>query len=95
MDDVELNITQQDIARLTPAEQSQLQTFVQVQMQRAQIQKNIHEMTEMCFKKCITGSISGGKLAPKEETCMSNCVERFMDTNVTILKHLDAIRAGQ
>ncbi|KAL2405686.1 hypothetical protein ABEF95_000026, partial [Exophiala dermatitidis] len=25
MDDVELNITQQDIARLTPAEQSQLQ----------------------------------------------------------------------
>lgn len=40
MDDVELNITQQDIARLTPAEQSQLQTFVQVQMQRAQIQKS-------------------------------------------------------
>ncbi|EXJ83830.1 hypothetical protein A1O1_07457 [Capronia coronata CBS 617.96] len=95
MDDIDLNITQQDLTRLTPGEQQQLQNFVQIQIKRAEIQKNIHEMTEMCFKKCVTSSISTGKLAPKEETCMSNCVERFLDTNTVILKHLDALRAGQ
>ncbi|EXJ79979.1 hypothetical protein A1O3_08265 [Capronia epimyces CBS 606.96] len=95
MDDLDLNITQQDLTRLTPGEQQQLQNFVQVQVQRAQIQKNIHDITEMCFKKCVTGTISSGKLAGKEDSCMANCVDRFLDTNTVILKHLETLRARQ
>jgi len=55
----------------------------------------VHELTEMCFKKCITGSISSGKLASKEESCMSNCVNRFMDSNLAVLQHLEKLRAQQ
>jgi Tim10/DDP family zinc finger len=55
----------------------------------------VHELTETCFKKCITGSISSGKLAGKEESCIQNCVERFMDSNLAVLKHLERLRAGQ
>ena len=56
---------------------------------------DIHELTEICFKKCITGSISSGKLAGKEESCMANCVDRFMDSNLAVLAHLEKLRASQ
>ena len=57
----------------------------------------VHGLTEVCFKKCITGymSASSGKLAGKEETCISNCVERYMDSNFAILKHLETLRQSQ
>lgn len=55
----------------------------------------IHDLTEMCFKKCITGSISSGKLAGKEESCMTNCVNRLFDSNLVILKHLESLRQQQ
>lgn len=55
----------------------------------------IHEFTETCFKKCIKGSISSGQLTGKENTCMTNCVNRFMDSNLAVLKHLEMMRAHQ
>jgi len=64
-------------------------------MQKIEIQKKVHDLTDMCFKKCITGSISAGKLASKEEGCMANCVNRMFDTNLVILKHLEALRQQQ
>jgi len=94
MDD-EINISQEDIQRLSMAEKQQLQMFIQTETQKSNIQKTVHELTETCFKKCITGSISSGKLASKEETCMSNCVNRFMDSNLAMLKHLEQLRAQQ
>lgn len=55
----------------------------------------IHEFTETCFKKCIKGSISSGRLTTKEDTCMQNCVNRFMDSNLAVLRHLEMMRAHQ
>jgi len=95
MDDTEISISQEDLARLPAHEQQQLQNFLESESKKTLVQKNIHELTEICFKKCITGSISGGKLAGKEESCMSNCVDRFMDSNLAVLKHLDTLRASQ
>ncbi|KAK4941693.1 Mitochondrial import inner membrane translocase subunit tim8 [Elasticomyces elasticus] len=94
MDD-EINVSQQEIDQLTAGEKVQLQTFLQTEAQKSSIQKTVHELTEVCFKKCISGSISSGKLASKEESCMSNCVNRFMDSNLAVLKHLETLRANQ
>ncbi|KAH0846399.1 hypothetical protein Z517_10740 [Fonsecaea pedrosoi CBS 271.37] len=95
MDDTELSINAQDVERLTDREKRELQGFLQSESQKAQVQKQIHELTELCFKKCITGSISSGKLAGKEESCMTNCVNRLFDSNMVILKHLETLRANQ
>lgn len=46
----------------------------------------------MCWKKCITGSIRNGKLEKGEETCAQNCVDRFLDANTTVVKHLQKIQ---
>lgn len=40
----------------------------------------------------MTGRVSGGKLDKSEESCAQNCVDRFMDGNLLILKHLGAMQ---
>ena len=54
----------------------------------------IHSLTDTCFKKCITGTFRQGKLDRSEEPCMQNCVDRFLDANMTVLKHLDELRTA-
>ncbi|KAM0719400.1 hypothetical protein Q7P37_005305 [Cladosporium fusiforme] len=52
----------------------------------------IHELNSVCFKKCITGRMSQGALERNEDTCMKNCVDRYMDANMTVIKHLEKMR---
>jgi import inner membrane translocase subunit TIM8 len=52
----------------------------------------IHELNSVCFKKCITGRMSQGSLERNEDTCMKNCVDRYMDANMMIIKHLERMR---
>jgi hypothetical protein len=52
----------------------------------------VHSLTDTCWKKCITGTIRNGKLDKNEETCAQNCVDRFLDANMTVIKHLDRMR---
>lgn len=47
---------------------------------------------QKCFKKCITSKITSGALDRNEEPCMRNCVDRFMDANMTVIKHLEQMR---
>ena len=53
----------------------------------------VHSLTDICWKKCVTGRINSGKVDGKEEGCLQNCVDRFMDANITVLKHLEEMRA--
>jgi import inner membrane translocase subunit TIM8 len=52
----------------------------------------VHGLAETCWKKCVTGTIRGGKLDKSEESCAANCVDRFLDTSVTVIKQLEAMR---
>lgn len=52
----------------------------------------VHHLTEICFKKCITARITQNKLAAPEESCAQNCVNRWMDANLAIVKHLENLR---
>ena len=46
----------------------------------------------MCFRKCVTGAIKGGKLDRSEESCMANCTDRFLDVSSLTMKHLESLR---
>ena len=52
----------------------------------------VHSLTDICWKKCVTGTIRSGKLEKNEETCAQNCVDRFLDANFQVIKHLDKMR---
>lgn len=58
----------------------------------ANVVLDTHGLTEVCWKKCITGTIKSGKLDKSEQTCLSNCVQRVLDINFLTVKHLEKMR---
>jgi len=81
-----------DLSKLSPKDKQELQQFIVNESQKARIQQSVHNLTDICWKKCVTSSIRSGKLDRGEETCTQNCVDRFLDANFTVIKHLDAMR---
>lgn len=61
-----------------------LQEELVAEEQKARFQSQIHMFTDMCWEKCVDNP--GNKLDGKTETCLVNCVERFLDTNIFIAK---------
>jgi len=81
-----------DLTKLSDRDKQELQQFIVNESQKARIQQSIHSLTDVCWKKCVTGPIRSGKLDKGEESCTQNCVNRFLDANMTVIKHLDAMR---
>ena len=64
----------------------ELQKFLMVERQKAQIQEQIHNLTDVCWEKCIDKV--GAKLESKQQSCITNCVERFFDTSNFIVNRI-------
>jgi len=56
----------------------QMQRFIAAESQRQQFQAAIHMLTEECWDKCVTDR-PGQRLGGGTESCIHNCVERFVD----------------
>lgn len=54
----------------------------------------IHNLTDICWKKCVPGAIKSNTLDRTEATCAANCVDRFMDANEAVLGHLQRMQRG-
>ncbi|XP_048741760.1 mitochondrial import inner membrane translocase subunit Tim8 A-like [Ostrea edulis] len=55
---------------------------VQVEVQKAKIQQQLNKQSEMCWDLCV-GSMAA-KFDSRTESCISNCVERYVDTSLFI-----------
>ncbi|MCJ1368489.1 Mitochondrial import inner membrane translocase subunit tim8 [Acarospora aff. strigata] len=89
-----LQSPQLDISKLSDKDKAELQQFVVNESQKSRIQQSVHALTDICWRKCVTGRIGSNKLDRGEETCTANCVDRFMDANMTVLKHLEELRGS-
>lgn len=49
----------------------------------------VHSLTAMCWTKCITGKIGSGTLDKSESSCLDNCVNRYIDTQKTVIRQLE------
>ncbi|WFD23680.1 Mitochondrial import inner membrane translocase subunit tim8 [Malassezia equina] len=76
---------------LTEADQKELNAFLDSEQSKARMQTTVHAFTERCWDQCMTGSI-GARFGRGEEACLSNCVERFLDTSLFIVKKLESQR---
>ncbi|XP_067642153.1 mitochondrial import inner membrane translocase subunit Tim8 [Eurosta solidaginis] len=73
----------------------ELQEFLMMEKQKAQVNAQIHEFNDICWDKCI--SKPGSKLDSSTETCLSNCVDRFIDTSLLVTQRFAQLlqkRAG-
>ncbi|XP_019716731.1 mitochondrial import inner membrane translocase subunit Tim8 B [Hippocampus comes] len=64
------------------AEATELQRLIAIEQQKAQFQAQVHNFTDVCWDKCVDSP--GSKLDYRTETCLVSCVERFIDTTLTI-----------
>ncbi|KNE60135.1 hypothetical protein AMAG_05558 [Allomyces macrogynus ATCC 38327] len=82
------NFSAANAPALDPASQAELQKFLEQENSKARIQSQIHTFTQLCWDKCI--SSIGNRLSNNEEACLTNCVERFLDTSIYIVKRLES-----
>lgn len=61
---------------------AELEEFLMVEKQKAQFTAQIHEFNDICWDKCIDKP--GSKLDSRTETCLHNCVDRFIDVSLLI-----------
>ncbi|TKY90950.1 hypothetical protein EX895_000948 [Sporisorium graminicola] len=76
---------------LAEADQKELQTFLDAEQAKARVQSSIHTFTDRCWDQCVKSSI-GSSFGCGEEACLSNCVERFLDTSLFIVNKLQEQR---
>jgi len=77
--------------RFDDATQKELQSFLDREQAQARLQQSIHTFTSMCWDKCITGTPST-RFSRGEESCLVNCVERFLDTSLFMVKKVESQR---
>jgi len=61
-----------------------LQQVIALEQQKLQLMSQLHKLNENCWDLCV-GSM-GHSLSGREETCINNCVERFVDTTMLVTK---------
>ena len=61
---------------------AELQEFLALEQQKAQFQSQIHRLADTCWDVCVDKPRD--KFDAKTETCVTNCVERFIDVSFAI-----------
>ncbi|TDL28354.1 hypothetical protein BD410DRAFT_780850 [Rickenella mellea] len=74
-----------------PATKKELETFLEQQQAHARFNQSVHHFTDMCWDKCITGTPST-RFSRSEESCLTNCVERFLDTSLFMVRKIEEQR---
>ncbi|KAG2006799.1 hypothetical protein CC2G_014544 [Coprinopsis cinerea AmutBmut pab1-1] len=73
------------------ATQKELAEFVESELAKRKYQESVQKFTGMCWDKCIT-SVSSNSLSRSEESCLANCVDRFMDASLYIVSQVESKR---
>ncbi|CAF2528628.1 unnamed protein product [Rotaria sp. Silwood2] len=63
-----------------------LASFIEQENQKQRFQSVVHSLTEQCWELC--GPSISSRLDGKTETCLANCVERFIDSSNYIINKL-------
>ncbi|XP_055531908.1 mitochondrial import inner membrane translocase subunit Tim8 [Wyeomyia smithii] len=72
----------------------ELQDFLMAEKQKAQLSAQIHEFNDICWEKCVDKP--GSKLDSRTESCLNNCVNRFIDTSLLIAtRFAQTLQKGQ
>ncbi|NP_001090581.1 translocase of inner mitochondrial membrane 8 homolog B S homeolog [Xenopus laevis] len=65
-----------------PAEAAELQRMLAVEQQKAQFTAQVHNFMDVCWDKCVDRP--GNKLDSRTENCLVSCVDRFIDTTLSV-----------
>lgn len=86
-------ISQTALQNLDETSRKEILQFIESENSKSKVQMSIHNFSNMCFKKCNENKpISTNTLDKNEEQCLSNCLNRFLDTNIKVVQALQGQR---
>ncbi|UXI16747.1 Annulin [Sarcoptes scabiei] len=68
----------------------ELNEFLLLEQKKAQFQKQINRLNEICWEKCVTDK-PGSKMDSRTENCLKNCVNRFIDASLTVAQRFSSL----
>ncbi|AGO10381.1 AaceriABL074Cp [[Ashbya] aceris (nom. inval.)] len=84
-------VSQTDLQNLDESSKKEIMSFLEQENSKQKVQMSIHQFTNLCFKNCIH-SVQSADLSAQENQCLKDCVNRFLDTNIRIVKGLQSIQ---
>ncbi|CCH59781.1 hypothetical protein TBLA_0B09640 [Henningerozyma blattae CBS 6284] len=82
----------ESLSKLDDATKKDMSNFIEIENSKQKMQMSIHQFTNTCFKQCITHVGNDGTLSSQEDLCLRNCLNRFLDTNIQIVKGLQNMK---
>nr|CBX25409.1 hypothetical_protein [Oryza glaberrima] len=68
-----------------------LQAMLEEEKRKAMANEFVAKLTDVCWDKCITGSIGSG-FSNSEASCLSNCAKRFFELKMLIVQRVSSPR---
>ncbi|KAK6173195.1 hypothetical protein SNE40_016693 [Patella caerulea] len=65
-----------------------MRQFVEMETQKQKFQQLVYQLNDQCWEMCMDKP--GQKLDSKVETCLTNCVQRFIDTTNFVVNRLES-----
>lgn len=75
------------VEKSVPSVDPQLQQFIEAETQKQRFQFLVHGLTDTCWELCVDKPSS--RLDNRTENCLTNCVERFIDTTNFVVNRLE------
>lgn len=69
-----------------------LRQAIEQETQRQRFQSLVHELTGRCWETCAPDRMSA-RLESRTESCLVNCVDRFLDTTNFVVNRLERTAA--
>ncbi|KAK7463787.1 Mitochondrial import inner membrane translocase subunit tim8 [Stygiomarasmius scandens] len=69
----------------------ELAAFLEKEQTQAKLHSTVHNFTTMCWDKCVTSTPST-RFSRGEESCLMNCVDRFLDSSIFLVKQISERR---
>ncbi|QNP97791.1 YALIA101S12e02476g1_1 [Yarrowia lipolytica] len=79
------SITPQALESLDQNSRQEIVQFMEAERSKAKIQETVHTFTNLCWNKCIK-KVNSAQLDGSEQQCFTDCVGRYLDTNIDIVK---------
>mmetsp|Transcript_23304 Transcript_23304/g.34802 ORF Transcript_23304/g.34802 Transcript_23304/m.34802 type:complete len:87 (+) Transcript_23304:182-442(+) len=80
------------LQNLTPDQKTAIMAQAQQQANQQIMTGMIESMTVSCFEKCA--GTSGDRLDNKEQSCLANCQDRFLDVRKAVQDSLEKRQGG-
>ncbi|MCJ1447545.1 MAG: Mitochondrial import inner membrane translocase subunit tim8 [Stictis urceolatum] len=85
MDDLPERI---NVSALSETDRQEVENFLKGTNQQLSVNKIVANLTKTCWEKCITSPITQGALTSREQSCASNCVARWLESQSSVVKAL-------